>query len=200
MGPSTKTVISVGGDVLAFESTNGHEEGKTDTTFCPISGTNGLALRKITMTNHVHPAYWVHLTEEGFYFCSERGCPVVYFNNMTKSYFGRSDLRVAVMQKMEIRTEGRPMCYCTGVLEEQILYELLIKKCCDSLQDIKEYTGANKGKDCKITNPAGRCCGKWIKEVIDWAKNSQLGLPPTLLNEANTHSSAINESLNTDNG
>ncbi|MFW9779853.1 MAG: hypothetical protein ACFFE8_13440 [Candidatus Heimdallarchaeota archaeon] len=196
MDNRTKSVRSVSGEVLSFKITNGRDEIFADARFCPLSGTKGIRLRRITMTNHVHPIYWSHLTEKGFYFCKERDCPIVYFNNVTKVYFSQQELRVAVMHKMAIRSEGRPMCYCTGVLEEQILYELLITKCCDSLQDIQDFTGANQGKDCKITNPSGRCCGSWIKEVIEWAKAERLNIAPDLIDEARAYSSAIIENEN----
>jgi hypothetical protein len=190
-----KIVKSVGGEELSFQMTNGRGEDQEDVRFCPLSGTRGIRLRRITMTNHVHPIYWSRITEKGFYFCRERECPIVYFNNTTKSYFAQSELRVAVMQKMAIRSEGRPMCYCMGVLEEQVLHELLVKKCCDSLIDIQEYTGVNQGKDCKITNPAGRCCGSWVKEVIEWAKAERLNIAPKLIEEAEACCSVIIENV-----
>jgi hypothetical protein len=200
MEKTTNTVRSVGGQKLSFKSSNGRGESKENIKFCPLSRTKGIQLQRITMTNHVHPVYWSQLTETGFYFCGEQECPVIYFNNKVKRYFGQSEVRVAVMHKMKIRTEGRPMCYCTGILEEQVLYELLIKKCCDSLQDIQKYTGANQGKNCKISNPTGRCCGSLIKEVIDWVKESQPDIARPLLDEADAHSAAITENADINHG
>jgi bacterioferritin-associated ferredoxin len=92
---------------------------------------------------------------------------------------------------MVIQAELRPICYCKGVLEKQILDELLVKQCCDSLKDIQEYTGANLGHDCKITNPSGRCCGSQIKELLNWAKKQKLLIHAPLLEEANSCCNAI---------
>ena len=52
------------------------------------------------------------------------------------------------------------------MLEHRILDEILDKKCCTSLEDIKQYTGARTGKLCHITNPSGRCCGPQVNEII----------------------------------
>ena len=68
--------------------------------------------------------------------------------------------------------------------EKQILDELLVKKCCDSIKDIQEFTGANTGKNCAITNPSGRCCGNKIKEILEWAKIRNLNIQPPLMDEA----------------
>ena len=42
----------------------------------------------------------------------------------------------------------------------------MVKHCCNSLDDIKQFTGARTGKLCHITNPSGRCCGPIVNEVI----------------------------------
>jgi hypothetical protein len=56
-----------------------------------------------------------------------------------------------------------------SVTEAQIVEEIQVKRCCDSLEDIKEYTKARTGKLCHVTNPARRCCGKHVTAVVERA-------------------------------
>ncbi len=173
------SVTSVSGKTLSF---SGDLVDKIN--HCPISGNKGLRLQQKTMANHVYPKYWPLISKGQFYYCSDEECPVYYFNNDNKIYFGRDDIHSVVMHKMPINTENRPLCYCKNVLEKQVLDELLVKQCCDTLEDIKEYTGANSGKNCVITNPTGRCCGGKIKEVIDWAKEYRKEIKETTYQQA----------------
>ncbi len=177
-------VISVSNQELQFERKK--EEGEIDAgpNICPLCLNKGKRVLKKTMANHVWPKYWKIIDQQGFFFCETRSCPIVYFNNEKNHYFGLEDLHSVVMHKLEISTPHRPACYCMSVLEERILEELLVKRCCDSLDDIKEYTSANKGKNCVITNPSGRCCGKPIKEIIEWAKQTRTDADESVLEYA----------------
>lgn len=60
----------------------------------------------------------------------------------------------------------RPICYYLGVLEEHIRYEVLKKGCCDSLEDIVEFTKAGTGKWWLTTNPSGKCCRDYLPGVV----------------------------------
>ena len=137
-----------------------------------------------TLANHMRPIYWNLISESGYFFCVEKNCPVTYFNNENKLYFGLTELVSSVMHKIPINVENRPMCYCKNVLESVVIDELLNKQCCDSIKDIQKFTEANTGKDCVLTNPTGRCCGKQIKEVLEWAKEQRLDISAPLLEEA----------------
>ncbi len=188
-----RIVMSVSGKILSFEieipkvGVNPQEHPE----LCPLSLTKGKKMRQKTLTNHVFPKYWNLVKTEGYYMCDVVDCPVIYYNNQEKYYFGKDDVRAPVAHKMHIQEDGRPLCYCMGVLEQTILEELLIKQCCDSLKDIQEFTTANKGKDCAITNPAGRCCGSLIKETIEWAQKQRLTIIPPVLEEATACCEAI---------
>lgn len=183
-------VTSVSNDLLEFDSVN---VNGSQSNYCPISFDKGLRLLRKTLANHIRPSNWSVITEKGFFFCPNRGCPLVYFNNETGAYFGRNDVQSIVMHKMEIGTENRPVCYCKNVLESTILDELLIKKCCDSIIDIQSFTDANTGKDCVITNPTGRCCGKQIKEILDWTKTQRKEIASPLIEEAMSCCARIDE-------
>ncbi len=190
---NTYVVESISGEKLTYTLKNGKQYDTLADNVCPLSWTKGKRNHGKTLRNHVKPFYWPHVTDRGYYFCDVEDCPIVYFNNREKKYFGVNELRTPVMHKMPIQTPGRPVCYCMGVLEQQILDELLVKKCCDSLKDIQNYTRANLGKDCIITNPSGRCCGGKIKEILEWAKNKRLEIEPPVLEEAEACCTIISE-------
>ncbi len=152
--------------------------------YCQISFDKGQRLLRKTLSNHFKPEYWDLITESGFYFCPARECPVYYFNNKQEIYLGKNDVHTTVMHKIAIGSENRPACYCKNVLESTIFDEILVKKCCDSLIDIQNFTEANTGKNCSITNPTGRCCGKQIREMLEWVKEKKPEVETPLLEEA----------------
>ncbi len=152
--------------------------------FCPLSGDKGRRLLRKTLANHFKPEFWGLISESGFFFCDSITCPIVYFNNETEKYLARSNVNSDVAHKMVVGETNRPICYCKNVLEQQILDELLVKKCCDSIIDIQKFTEANTGKDCVITNPTGRCCGKQVKQVLEWAMEQRLEIEAPLLEVA----------------
>ncbi len=161
------------------------KSAKVDLKSCPVSGTEGKRVFQITIGTHIQPKYWPEIKGSQFYFCPDKNCKVIYFNNEKGVSYTQAEVRTPVMHKMEILTENRPACYCMQVTEAEIFEEMVDKHCCDSLIDIQEYTGANKGKDCKITNPSGRCCGAQIKEIIEWIQqNRRNDVKPPVLEEA----------------
>ena len=134
---------------------------------CPVSATAGQKVKQVTLGNHLQPEHWRWTWEEGFHFCSAPDCPVVYFHNGLGVYFTQEEIRTRV----GIKAGGPPVpvCYCMNVTEAQILEEIQVKRCCDSLEDIQEYTKARTGKLCHVTNPAGKCCGKHVTAVVERA-------------------------------
>lgn len=134
---------------------------------CPVSETGGHKVKQVTLGNHLRPEHWRWAREDGFYFCSAPTCPVVYYHNALGLYFTQEEIRTRV----GIKAAGSPVpvCYCMNVTEEQIVEEIQVKRCCDSLEDIKQYTQARTGKLCHVTNPAGKCCGKHVAAVVEKA-------------------------------
>ena len=155
-----KLVKTVSGEELALHPML--KELKAD--ICPITQNKGLIVKKIALRNHVQEKYWDIISDKNYFFCSAKDCPIIYFNNEQEYYFAEKDVKTRVSHKSG--PEPRPICYCLSVLEHRILDEILDKKCCTTLEDIKHYTGARTGKLCYITNPSGRCCGPQVNEVI----------------------------------
>jgi len=146
---------------------------RDDPTLCPHCGRASWPVpQNITLISHVQEAVWPHVKAwtdrfKGFRFCPHLGCPVVYFHRDIPLVVGTSEVRTRVGYKVD--TDPIPVCYCIGVLAETIREEIVVKGCCDSLEDIQRYTGARTGKWCHITNPSGRCCGPMVQRVIEAA-------------------------------
>lgn len=143
--------------------------GATPALICKACGRPGRKARRVTLATHVSERYWDLLGDRDFLFlfCGTPHCPVVYFDNAEGRYFGKQDVRTRVGVKET--APPVPVCYCENVLEDRILHEIVVKGCCDSLEDIKEYTKARTGKLCHVTNPAGCCCGAHVAAVIEKA-------------------------------
>lgn len=134
---------------------------------CPVSGTIGHKVRQFTLGNHLRPEQWRWGWQKGFHFCSQPDCSVVYYHNGLRTYFSQEKIRTRV--RIKNGPGPVPVCYCMNATEEQIVEEIRVKRCCDSLEDIKQYTKARTGKLCPVTNPAGKCCGKHVTAVVEKA-------------------------------
>lgn len=150
-----------------LETAPGWQAGGRPLDTCPVSGTVGHVVKQLTLGNHLRPEDWRWTWEDGFHFCSEPSCPVVYFHNGLKVYLTQDEIRTRV--GIKTGPPPVPVCYCMNVTEAQILEEIQVKRCCDSLESIKKYTKARTGKLCHVTNPAGKCCGRHVTAVIERA-------------------------------
>lgn len=135
-----------------------------DPRACPICGERGLRVLKVTVATHVPERFWSHLSE-GFYFCNNPACEMFYFNNVSKTYFLKDEVKTRFGLKE--REPPRPICYCLQVTEEMIESEIIEKGCCDSLEDIVAFTRAGTGKWCLTTNPSGKCCREYLHVVVE---------------------------------
>jgi hypothetical protein len=88
-------------------------------------------------------------------FCSERDCPIVYFEDRGREHFTVDDLRVRVGSK--VKDDPIPMCYCFGFDENQIRDE--IERTGDSSIPDKVSGLIREGLcACEVRNPSGICC------------------------------------------
>lgn len=134
---------------------------------CPVSGAKGLVTKvDPTVGNHVRESTWEHLIGlDEVFFCPDSSCPLVYFDSDRRHIWGIEDLKTRVGIKNDL--DPVPVCYCRRVTRAQIAYEILQRGCCDSVKDIEQFTRANTGKLCLVTNPSGRCCGGHVRRVVD---------------------------------
>lgn len=145
-----------------------------DGAVCPSCGRSSWNVpQSNTIIFHVHEIFWPQVKNlierypKGFRFCPHKGCAVAYFHPEPRLIITTEELQTRIGYK--VSESPIPVCYCIGVLAETIREEILVKQCCDSLEDIKKYTGARTGKWCHITNPSGRCCGPLVESVIEEA-------------------------------
>ncbi len=132
---------------------------------CPLCGERGHRVLKVTVTNHVDSSYWSMLKDKWYWFCSNPSCKMVYYNNESEIYFMKDEVKTRVYHKES--DPSRPVCYCLAVTENDIRNEIFVKRCCDSLEDIQEYTKAGTGRWCPVTNPSGKCCKEYLTELVD---------------------------------
>ncbi|NOZ82396.1 MAG: heavy-metal-associated domain-containing protein [Euryarchaeota archaeon] len=96
--------------------------------------------------------------------CPTPTCDTVYFNNSTGIYLCKSHIRTRIGIKES--SPPRPLCYCNRVTQETLKHVILERRCCATLEEVQELTGAGKGKWCITTNPSGRCCEWYLKDII----------------------------------
>ncbi|MCL4346664.1 MAG: (2Fe-2S)-binding protein [Candidatus Thermoplasmatota archaeon] len=132
--------------------------------YCLVCGTKGTKVFPTTMRNHVDVRYW-SLVDDTYRFSPEPDCNVIYYSNADGLYFFNDEVKTPYALKE--MASPRPVCYCMGVTEEEIKTEILSKGCCDSLEDIEEYTRAGTGKWCFVTNPSGKCCREYLPGIVD---------------------------------
>lgn len=162
-----KALKSVHGNLLNVAeeySKISEEDSRSKMENCPLCSKSGKRVLQVTVSTHVNPEDW-NLLMDGFRFCSSISCPMMYYNNATVTYFLKSEVRTRFGPKEE--NDPKPVCYCLSVLEADIRYEILKKNCCDSLQDIEEFTKAGTGKWCLTTNPSGKCCRDYLPGIVD---------------------------------
>lgn len=116
---------------------------------CPVNGKLYKSVLSTTILHHINEPWKWQNKSQGYYFCDDPNCEVVYFGE-DDSTISKSSLRTEVGIK-----ETNPkslVCYCFGVSKAE-----------SSSQEIKEFVIKNtKNKTCACTsrNPSGRCCLK----------------------------------------
>lgn len=86
--------------------------------------------------------------DQGYYFCSDPDCEVVYFGQ-DNSVFNKSDVRTIVGLKE--KSGNALICYCYGITKEEAENNTLAQSFV--IQETKQKSCA-----CTTKNPAGKCC------------------------------------------
>jgi hypothetical protein len=101
-----------------------------------------------TILHHIkRPWAWEEKTQ-GYYFCADPDCDVVYFGD-DGSVITRSQVRTTVGVK-ETSMQA-PLCYCFGVSKEKGASD-------PSLRDFVIEKTRSGLCSCETSNPSGRCC------------------------------------------
>ena len=117
---------------------------------CPLNGKEYGSVSFKTILHHLSEPWSNSLIKQGYYFCSDADCDVVYF--------GQDDM---LIEKTALRTDvgvkekypERMVCYCFGV-------SFRVAKANDvAVEFVKEKTRQSLCS-CETSNPSGRCCLK----------------------------------------
>ncbi len=117
---------------------------------CPVNGESYASVKRKTLLHHVSQPWLCSLPEQGYYFCSNPDCDVVYFGQ-DNTVVHKSELRTDVGQKSHDRDAA--ICYCFGVSKALVSLDKNIKNFIT--QQTKESLCS-----CETSNPSGRCCLK----------------------------------------
>ncbi len=126
----------------------------TDTTYpkkhtCPVNGKSYSGVSPTTIFHHINEPWQWMAKQQGYYFCSDPECDVVYYGQ-DDSFIMKSELRTTVGIKEE--NDASLVCYCFGVTKSNATNEKIKKFVINST---KEKTCA-----CSTHNPSGKCCLK----------------------------------------
>ncbi len=117
---------------------------------CPVNGQEYKSVAVKTILHHINsPWEWTE-KQQGYYFCDDPNCDVVYFGE-DNSVITKSEVRTVVGIK-ECKPDAL-VCYCFGVSRTDAQDR-------PSLRDyIVQKTKAGICS-CDTSNPAGHCCLK----------------------------------------
>ncbi len=117
---------------------------------CPVNGKKYALVSAATIRHHMkNPWSWEEV-DQGYYFCDDPECSVVYFGQ-DNFVLETTDLRTSVGIKDS--TKKAIVCYCYGVSIADAKNNLKIRDFV--LEETKRQRCA-----CEVFNPSGRCCLK----------------------------------------
>lgn len=117
---------------------------------CPVNGKSYTGVKRKTLLHHITRPWHKVLSEQGYYFCSDPDCDVVYFGQDSTLIYSR-ELRTSVGQKS--KDINSTVCYCFGITKKSAISD----KNCRSF--VIEQT-KNSLCSCGTSNPSGLCCLK----------------------------------------
>lgn len=132
-----------------------------ETAQCPA---DGRSCRRVELRTVLHQLKRPHVnrpTTQGYYFCDNQECDVVYFGQ-DGSVITRHDVRSEIGQKS--RSSDRVICYCFGINEGEILGEIGHECSSSPKEFVIEQTRLHNCA-CDVRNPSGRCCLKDFPKV-----------------------------------
>jgi hypothetical protein len=119
------------------------------TAICPVNGKHYAQVAMKTVLHNVAKPWKRQLAAQGYYFCSDPECKVVYFGE-DESLITVADIRTVVGIKSS--RADRPVCYCFDISQHDL--ELNPETC---RRYVIEKT-SEATCECEIRNPSGRCC------------------------------------------
>jgi hypothetical protein len=121
---------------------------------CPANGKPYVSVKRKTLLHHISQPWTSSLPEQGYYFCTDPDCDVVYFgeDNMVVH---TDELKTVIWQKSHDKNAA--ICYCFGITKALARQDKTIKSFVS-----KQTKQSNCS--CETSNPSGRCCLKDFPE------------------------------------
>lgn len=114
---------------------------------CPVCSTIARQVGVTTIKHHVVDPWRRAFSDQGYYFCADAFCSVVYFGQ-DGLCIRRDEMRTHVGVKDD--TPSALICYCFGVRKEDAIYAEVKSFV---LNETKQHSCA-----CSVRNPSGKCC------------------------------------------
>jgi hypothetical protein len=117
---------------------------------CPENGIEYSGVSTRTILHHIRKPWAWRENKQGYYFCEDPKCDVVYFGD-DDSVITKSEVRLAIGVKEA--SEDAPLCYCFGISKADFSLN-------PSLRDFVIQKTKNGLCSCETSNPSGQCCLK----------------------------------------
>lgn len=117
---------------------------------CPENGKACLDVPYKTILHHVKEPWQLALFEQGYYFCEDPDCDVVYFGD-DNSTIKKTSIRTKI--GIKDNSEDALVCYCFGVSKSVAKFD----------KSTRNYVIEQTRRSlcsCSTSNPSGRCCLK----------------------------------------
>ena len=124
---------------------------------CPACAQENLEVAVSTILQHIKKPWQWLAKDQGYYFCQNPQCAVVYFAQ-DNTLINTDALRTIV--GIKAKTRDALICYCFGVSIDEAAHNPAAKAFV--IEQTRQHTCA-----CATRNPSGRCCLK------DFPKNKE---------------------------
>lgn len=115
---------------------------------CPVNGKAYGQVSPNTIKHHIKAPWAWQEKNQGYYFCSDPDCPVVYFGQ-DGYVIDKQAVRTVIGAKE--RSVNALICYCYGVSKAEARTDPRIREFV--VEETKQRRCA-----CETRNPSGRCC------------------------------------------
>lgn len=117
-------------------------------SICPLNGKEYGLVSTDTIKHHVKSPWTLQSETQGYYFCTDPNCSVVYFAQ-DNSVIKHDELRTVVGIKS--KSSDALICYCYGITKTEAINDPLTRQFV-----VREKKSGNCA--CKARNPSGKCC------------------------------------------
>lgn len=126
------------------------DQNCSSTKACPECGKISKTVSFKTVLHQLKFSDVFNTTEEGYYFCGDQACELVYFSIRNKRVY---------KQQVSVYDAGRAvkLCYCFDVDKDVYIQALANNSAAEIKQFVVQKTQASLCA-CAIKNPSGRCC------------------------------------------